>query len=784
MTPGVEAFRFPAARLAQKSRTRQGLTLGLLLLAIASRGSAVAQTGPGYALKFDGASGYVQLQNFLSSAPTNEVTVEFWQKVHDFRPQSTFCQSPPPAGSTASNSVFNAHVPFADGQVYWDFGNITQGGRLSYLPPIPITNSWQHFAFVASQNGNYMAIYRNGILEAFKSGMTPLVPANLDLNLSGVPTGFPYRGQLDEFRIWRVARSQDDIMQNMFHAMTGTEANLAICLHFNEGGGPVTQDATGSALNIGILNGGVSWLHSTAPFVPEVSPLAAVVTSASNAVLNVRVNPDSLPTSARFEWGPTMSMGNQTALMDVGSNSMPTLLSLNITDLNPGTIYYYRADAFNQGGIEYGYVLPLMTPSAGTTNNLNTTNLSDNAGDPVSIRALLNNAVFGQSITIPPLLTGSILLSNGPLTIATDLMITGNCNAVIDGLGQYQAFTPITNTVTINELIFSNCFGANGGAINVASGGSLTLNYCTFINNSASNLGGAICVSNSGTIVLNNCTLVQNLGTNGGAIDTFGSATLFTCTVVSNTASGNGGGLRLETSGGSSLAVNNCTIAGNRAFSGGGIEDDEGSLTMQNSIVANNALTGGSGPDVHNSVMGFNSSGYNLISQDNGSSGWKHSGSPDDDLRGSLGNPLNPLLARLDNYGGCPLTMELLPGSPAIDTGSSCGQTNDERGFLRPTNILGNVSPPGDSGDIGAFEVQPFDLTNAPVLTILPSGTNAILLWDMLAKAYTLEQSTSLVRVPSWTPVPVAPVPTNGGTQLTVTQIATNRVRLYRLRAP
>jgi parallel beta-helix repeat protein len=778
MTFKVETLQVPAGPTGRWARALWGFAL-VLLVGTLHRATA-GQTGPGYALNFN--SGYVKLQNFLSSAPTNEVTVEFWQNVAGMQAQSTFCQSPPSAGSTAPDSVFNAHVPFVDGMVYWDFGNITLGGRLAYVPPVQIVNSWQHFAFVASQSGNYMAIYRNGNLEAFKVGMRPLVRTNLDLNLSGAPSGLPYHGLLDEFRIWKVARSQPEIATNMYRALSGTESNLVLCLHFNEGGGPVTQDATGSPINTGVLLGNVIWQHSTAPFVPEVSSLAAMLTSNTGAVLNANINPDSLPTFARFEWGPTVSMGNLTPLVPIGSNSAPVLFSDTISGLVPGTKYFFRAQGINDGGIVSGFDLQ-MTPMFLVTNNVAVTNEYDDPSDPKSFRYLLNHASNGTGITFPTL-TNAVRLTNGPLVIQSDLSVTGNCTAVIDGLGTYQAFTPITNTVNITEMTFSNCFGANGGAISVAAGGSLTLNGCTFIGNTATSVGGALSVSGSGTLVLNRCTLIRNQAVNGGAIDTFGNTTLTSCTVVSNTASGNGGGLRLEAGIGPTLAVNNCTVAGNRAFSGGGIEDDNGTLTMQNSIVAYNSLTGGSGPDVRNSVPGFSSSGYNLIGRDNGSAGWKHSSASDDDLRGTLSTPLNPLLARPDNYGGCPLTMELLPGSPAIDTGSSGGLVTDQRGFTRPVNLLNAMSPPGNRGDIGAFEVQYTDLTNPPVLTIFLAETNVVLLWDILAKAYTLEHEGTLTSPPSWTPVPATPARTNGDTQLTVTRSASSNALFFRLRAP
>jgi hypothetical protein len=130
------------------------------------------------------------------------------------------------------------------------------------------------------------------------------------------------------------------------------------------------------------------------------------------------------------------------------------------------------------------------------------------------------------------------------------------------------------------------------------------------------------------------------------------------------------------------------------------------------------------------------------------------------------------------------MTMELLPGSPAIDAGASGGLSTDQRGFTRPVDILGAISPTGNRSDIGAFEVQHTDLTNPPVLTIFLVETNVVLLWDNLAKAYTLEHEGALTPAPSWTPVPATPVPTNSAAQLTVTRSASSNAVFFRLRAP
>ena len=73
------------------------------------------------------------------------------------------------------------------------------------------------------------------------------------------------------------------------------------------------------------------------------------------------------------------------------------------------------------------------------------------------------------------------------------------------------------------------------------------------------------------------------------------------------------------------------------------------------------------------------------------------------------GSPLtaDPLLGPLQDNGGLTDTMALMPGSPAIDAGSSFGLSTDQRGDVRPVDFaLVPDALGGDGSDIGAFEVQ------------------------------------------------------------------------------
>src|SRR5262249_36520446 len=124
---------------------RANATTGYLTVATYGRGCwriplNIASTPPptaslaGSALQFNGTNQNVTVSGFANSAPTTEITVEFWQKVNALANQATFSIGNYGDGTNR----ISCHTPWSDGTVYWDFGNISTNGRLSYVPPVSL----------------------------------------------------------------------------------------------------------------------------------------------------------------------------------------------------------------------------------------------------------------------------------------------------------------------------------------------------------------------------------------------------------------------------------------------------------------------------------------------------------------------------------------------------------------------------------------------------------------------------------------------------------------------
>ena len=161
----------------------------------------------------------VVFRAFGRKAPAEEITVEFWQKVNAVQEQSTFEMN-----IVSGQNRISAHVPWATGDVIWDFGDWEHGGRLQYRPPASLVGQWHHFALVASRRQSGMAIYRNAIEQARKQGSSHFVAGDYDLFVGwGIN---PFGGEVREFRVWDRARTQVEIQRDLNSVLNGSESGL------------------------------------------------------------------------------------------------------------------------------------------------------------------------------------------------------------------------------------------------------------------------------------------------------------------------------------------------------------------------------------------------------------------------------------------------------------------------------------------------------------------------------------------------------------------------------
>ena len=211
--------------------------------------------------------------------------------------------------------------------------------------------------------------------------------------------------------------------------------------------------------------------------------------------------------------------------------------------------------------------------------NINTGNDSNTCKSSAApcqhIQEAINKAAAGDVIYVA---SGTYLFSSNAtpnvVIINKSLTLSGGWNSsfisqsgvsTIDGANVNNGILSITGTVVGENFIVRNSMSGNSGAIYVVNG-NFTLKNSTLKSNTANSNGAGIYLDNGTLNVINS-------------------------TISGNTATSAGGGIYASNNSGSSVVIQNSTIAYNTAATGGGISRSNRSYNITNTIIANNTGT-------------------------------------------------------------------------------------------------------------------------------------------------------------------------------------------------
>jgi hypothetical protein len=165
----------------------------------------------GSALKFDGASAYVDIPGAAWSTISQQATISAWLHI-----DSSVTQTP------HTFSAFNNETKVASAYAVWNNGNIyfDSGDRISKgVQPGEYADAWIHWAFIKNADTGEQKIYRNGILWHSGTGMTSPMAGDTvtrftlgtHANHEDNPTNF-WNGVMDDFRLYNKELSQEEIL--------------------------------------------------------------------------------------------------------------------------------------------------------------------------------------------------------------------------------------------------------------------------------------------------------------------------------------------------------------------------------------------------------------------------------------------------------------------------------------------------------------------------------------------------------------------------------------------
>ena len=313
-----------------------------------------------------------------------------------------------------------------------------------------------------------------------------------------------------------------------------------------------------------------------------------------------------------------------------------------------------------------------------------------------------------DTITFDPALFAApaiIDLTGGPLPIIDHVTITGP-GADLLTLDAHDASRLFI--IAIDVLAEISSVGMTGGYNDAEGGGAifsegnLTLRAVHMYGNYG-RFGGAIMNYGFGTSLnINDSTIANNTADDAGAIASYGPLRMYNSTISGNTATDFVGAIYIASVSNVSHTILNSTITGNTARSDGGVWVDNPNVEIASSIIAGNSASVGSADFTGNAPISY---GYNLIGVVADAAYFTAA----TDQKGTSATPLDPKLAPLANNGG-PVPTHGFDNSgglsPAIDKGNAFGQTTDARGMSRTVEFAGIANAVGGDGtDIGAYEL-------------------------------------------------------------------------------
>lgn len=208
-----------------------------------------------------GGAGNMNIPTDSLASIGEEITISIWINGNaDVMPMSTTLFE---GFDSNGNRTVNVHLPWDDGNVYWDCGN--DGGSYDRIYTAAnldeYTDGWHHWAFTKNTISGEMNIFLNGAL--WHSGTDKTLPmAIASLKLGSNPFNDRYwDGQLKEFRIFNKALDQATIQEWMNTRINESHPyheNLLAHYPFNEGDGQIANDNSDNTA-ISNFGGIVNW---------------------------------------------------------------------------------------------------------------------------------------------------------------------------------------------------------------------------------------------------------------------------------------------------------------------------------------------------------------------------------------------------------------------------------------------------------------------------------------------------------------------------------------------
>ncbi|HEY2953268.1 MAG TPA: LamG-like jellyroll fold domain-containing protein, partial [Verrucomicrobiae bacterium] len=230
-------------------------------------GSATASildndAAPTFALQFNGVNQRVDINGGGSLNLVGNLTVEAWINRAAVGVQHSVFEK----FGAANSGVGGYDLRISGDRVQFEVRD--DGGRavtVTGATAIP-ANTWVHVA--GHWDGANLRVFVNGAQDGILANNRPPRAGNTlaRIGARGDDAGTPFNGQIDEVRVWNVARSAAQINANRNTCIPGNAGGLAGYWRLDNGAGAIATDSSPNGNN-GTLINGPTWVPSTSPVV-------------------------------------------------------------------------------------------------------------------------------------------------------------------------------------------------------------------------------------------------------------------------------------------------------------------------------------------------------------------------------------------------------------------------------------------------------------------------------------------------------------------------------------
>ncbi|MFY8187349.1 MAG: cadherin-like beta sandwich domain-containing protein [Flavobacterium sp.] len=412
---------------------------------------------PGNALHFDGVNDFVNCGVNAALNITSSMTVELW-----IRPTQNL-------GNGKWDRLIHRNWPTG----YFFGGKAGATNALAVVlsgdlnaavtPNNTITvGIWQHVSFVFDDLANRITIYKDGNIVTTTTWNGTITGGAHNLTISD--SGECFGGNIDEVRIWNVARTQAQIQSNLYNKMNGATPNLVAYYNFDHGvvngtntGVTTLVDQSTTARNGTLTNFTLS--GTTSNWVESYAMVVARATDATNANNNSFVANWNAPTlGIASDYILDVSTNQNFSSFVPGYNGLSvTGTSQLVTGLTQGTTYFYRVRANKSSVNGQGAISNNQRVFAGII-TWNGTSWNNVTGPTAFTNTLINgnylSANHGGSLTANNLTvasSGSLTMSSGhTLNLSGALINEASQDAVVIESGAYLIQnTDVANTGSV-----------------------------------------------------------------------------------------------------------------------------------------------------------------------------------------------------------------------------------------------------------------------------------------------------------------------------------------------